>query len=85
MSLLHDQLSISRRDDNSLRVTSRLDKVDASVNTVIDEFEPVDSVFLLEIRVESGINILDNGFPAITSQLVAHLTNVEAEPTSHHC
>lgn len=54
----------------SLRVTGRLYKVDASVYTVINEFEPVDSVFLLEVGVKSRINIVDNWFPArVYSQL----------------
>ena len=45
-------------------MTGRLDKVDTSVNTVIDQFEPVDSVLLLEVGIESCIDIVDNGFPA---------------------
>jgi hypothetical protein len=45
-------------------VTGRLDEVDTSVNSVIDQFKPVDSVLLLEVRIESSINVIDNGFPA---------------------
>lgn len=45
-------------------MTGRLNKVDASVDTVVDEFEPVDSVFLFEVCVESGINVVDDRFPA---------------------
>lgn len=65
LRLCRDQLSPYYPADGSLRVTGGLDKVDTGVNTVIDEFEPVDSVFLLEIRVESGINVVNDWFPAI--------------------
>ena len=48
----------------SLRVTGRLDKVDTRVNTVINQFEPVDPILLLEVSVESSIDIVHNWFPA---------------------
>jgi len=41
-----------------------LDKVDASVNTVINQLEPVDPIFLFEVGVESSIDIFHNWFPA---------------------
>jgi hypothetical protein len=50
-------------------MTGRLDKVDTSVYTVIYEFEPVDPVFLLEISVESSIDVVHNWLPA-TCQLL---------------
>lgn len=53
----------------SLRMTGGLDKVDTSVNTVIYEFEPVDPIFLLEVSVESSIDIVHNWFPAICQLL----------------
>jgi hypothetical protein len=52
----------------SLRVTSRLNKVDTSVYTIINELEPVDSVLLLEVGIESSIDIVHDRFPA-TCQL----------------
>ena len=45
-------------------MTSRLNKVYASVKTVIDQLFPVDSVLLLEVGIESCIDIVDNRFPA---------------------
>lgn len=54
-------------------MTSRLDKVDTSVNTIIHEFESIHSVFLIEIGVESRFDIIDNWFPADHSNLLAPL------------
>jgi hypothetical protein len=50
-------------------VTSRLDEIDTSVNTVINQFQPVDPVLLLKVGVESSVNVVDNGFPAGSSAL----------------
>jgi len=50
----------------SLRVSGRLNKVDASVNPVVDQFRSVDSVLLLEISVESSFNVVNNGLPSDT-------------------
>jgi hypothetical protein len=47
------------------RVTSRLNEVDTSVNTVINQLFPVDSVLLLEIRVETSLNVVNNWFPTV--------------------
>jgi hypothetical protein len=52
------------RDQDSLRMTGRLDKVNTSVYTVINQFEPVDPILLLEVSVESSINVVHNWFPA---------------------
>ena len=46
------------------RVTRRLDEVQTGVNTIVHEFLPVDAVFLFEIRVKTGFNVLDDRFPA---------------------
>jgi hypothetical protein len=46
-------------------VTRRLDKVDASVHAVVDELGAIDAVLLLEVGVESGLDVVDNGLPAI--------------------
>jgi hypothetical protein len=46
------------------RVTSRLDEVQTRMDTIIHEFLPVDTVFLFEIRVETGFNVLNDRFPA---------------------
>ena len=41
------QLAHLAKDRESLRMTGRLNEVDTSMYTVINEFEPVDSVLLL--------------------------------------
>ena len=45
-------------------MTSRLNEVEASVNAVVNDLDSVDTVFLLEIRIEARLNVLDDGFPA---------------------
>lgn len=57
--------STSTEDEDSLRVTRRLDEVDASVNSVVDELEPVDPVLLLEVGIKAGIDVVDDGLPAM--------------------
>ena len=34
------------------------------MDAVVDDFGPVDAVFLLQIRIEAGLDILNYGFPA---------------------
>jgi hypothetical protein len=46
------------------RVTSRLDEVQAGMDAIIQDLLPVDAVFLFQVRVETGFNVLDNRFPA---------------------
>jgi len=46
------------------RMTSRLDEVQAGMNAIIHDLLPVDAVFLFQVRVETGFNVLDNRFPA---------------------
>ena len=46
------------------RVTGRLDEVETGVNTVVNNFLPVDTVLLLEVRVETRLNVLHDGLPA---------------------
>ena len=43
---------------------SWLDEVQASMDAIIHNLLPVDAVFLLQIRVKPGFNVLDDGFPA---------------------
>lgn len=52
------------REIYNIRVARRLDEVEASVNTVINNFLPVDAVLLLQVGVETGFNVLNNGLPA---------------------
>jgi len=46
------------------RVTGRLDEVQTGMDAIIHEFLPVDAVFLFEVRVETGFNVLGDRFPA---------------------
>jgi hypothetical protein len=48
-----------------LRVSGSLDKVEAGVNAVVDDLLTVDAVFLLEIRVVTRLDVLENRPPAI--------------------
>lgn len=45
-------------------MASRLDEIKTSMNTVVKELRTVNPVLLLEERVETGFNIVDDGFPA---------------------
>ena len=48
-------------------MTGGLNEVETGVNAVVNDFLPVDAVLLLEIRVETRLNILHDGLPAVTS------------------
>lgn len=52
------------REVYDIRVARGLDEVEASVNTVVNNFLPVDAVLLLQVRVETRFNILNNRLPA---------------------
>ena len=62
-----DNVSSLRNDTSRTeysRVTGRLDEVQTGVNAVVNDFLPVDAVLLLEIRVETRLNVLHDGLPA---------------------
>lgn len=42
-----------------------LDEVEAGVNAVVDDLGPVDTVLLLEVAIEAGLDVLYDGFPAV--------------------
>ena len=72
LSLYEVRYHEGRRNDASCeeihsRVTGRLDEVQTGVNAVVNDFLPVDAVLLLEIRVETRLNVLHDGLPAVTS------------------
>lgn len=48
------------------RVAGGLDEVQARVDAVVDYLLPVDAVLLLEVLVEAGLDILEDGLPAIS-------------------
>lgn len=45
-------------------MAGRLYEVETCVYTVVDNLESVDAVFLLEVRVKPGLDVVDNGLPA---------------------
>ena len=45
-------------------MTGGLNEVETGVNAVVNDFLPVDPVLLLEIRVETRLNVLYDGLPA---------------------
>lgn len=66
-------------------MTGGLDEVDASVDPVVHELDPVDPVLLLEVGIEPSLDIVDDGLPAThnrtnaseTEDLVSRPTVVE--------
>lgn len=49
-----------------LRMASRSNKVEAGMNAVISHLSAVDSVLLLQIGIAAGLNVVQNGLPAIS-------------------
>jgi hypothetical protein len=47
------------------RMTGGLDEVKTRVNAIVNDFLPVDTIFLFQVRIKPSVNIFDNGFPAI--------------------
>lgn len=46
-------------------MTARLDEVQTGVNSVVGELGSVDTVLLLEVGIESRLNIVDDWLPAV--------------------
>lgn len=46
-------------------MTGGLDKVEAGMDTVVDELGPVHPVLLLEVGVKARLDVVDNRLPAI--------------------
>jgi len=70
------------------RVTSRLDKVEASVDTVVDDLLTIDATLLLEVRIESRLDVVEDGLPAARTVRTAgsYLSGPDAcRRTSHRC
>jgi hypothetical protein len=47
------------------RVAGRLNEVDTSMHTIVDNVHPVDFVLRIEIRVESLLDVFDNWPPGV--------------------
>ena len=45
-------------------MTSGLDEVETSVNAVVDDLLPVDTILLVKVRIEPRLDVIDNGLPA---------------------
>jgi hypothetical protein len=46
-------------------MTSRLNEVQTRMNTVINHLHPVDPVLLLQVRVESRLDVVEDRLPAL--------------------
>lgn len=68
---------ICRVNERHLRVSSWLDEVQTSMDAVIHNLLPVDAVFLLQIRIKPGFNVLDDGFPTVTKYIRVRERNGE--------
>jgi hypothetical protein len=53
------------RKRKDLRVASRLDEVKTGVNTVVNHFLAVDTVLLFQVSVVSGLDVFEDGLPAL--------------------
>lgn len=53
-------------------MTCRLDEVEAGVDTVVNNFLPVDAVLLFEVRVEAGLDVLHDRLPARLKRVSRH-------------
>jgi hypothetical protein len=45
-------------------MASSLDKVQARMDTVVNDLAPINAVLLFQIRVKAGLNVFNNGPPA---------------------
>ena len=83
-----DSVSSLRNDTSRTeysRVTGRLDEVQTGVNAVVNDFLPVDAVLLLEIRVETRLNVLHDGLPAADHNMRTRSMRGHIGHTTHRC
>ena len=69
-------------------MTSGLDEVQASIDTVIHDFLPVDPVLLLQVRVETRFNVLDDRLPAgkhVFNTRTRNTIQRDVAHTTHRC
>lgn len=52
-----------------IRMSSRLDEVEACMDAVVHDLAPVDTVFLLQVGVEARLDVLNDRFPAARENL----------------
>jgi hypothetical protein len=55
----------TKPQDQSLRVTSRLDEVEASVDAVINYLLPVHTIFLLQVGIKTRLDVFHDRLPAV--------------------
>jgi hypothetical protein len=56
--------------DNYLRVASWLNEVQTGMDTVVNNFESVNTILLFQVRVEARFDILHDGFPTTRESAV---------------
>ena len=62
-------IKVSDSDHTYLRMTRGLNEVKAGMNTIIRNFLAVHAILLLQVRVKTRFNVLDNRFPARIHQV----------------
>lgn len=55
-------------------MASGLNEIEAGVDTIINNFLPVNAVFLFKVFIKAGFNVLQDGFPASGVSITANLT-----------
>lgn len=72
------------RGRNDIRVTGGLDEVETGVNTVVYDLLAVNTVLLLQVGVETRLDVVQDGPPTgVTCQRGSRLT--ENFRTCHRC
>lgn len=46
-------------------MSSGLDEVKTSMNTVVNDFHTINAIFLFQIRIKPRLDILHNGLPTV--------------------
>lgn len=74
LSIQKRSTTVSEKDSSKrtrcLRVTSRFDKVETSVNSVIYHLLSVHSVLLFEVGIKSSFDIVENRLPSVRQGLL---------------
>jgi hypothetical protein len=66
-------------------MASWLDEVQTSMDAVVDDFTPVDPVFLLEIRVKARLDVFNDRFPTVRCKGEKQTRSVHLCHTCRRC
>ena len=67
------------------RVTCRLNEVETGMDTIVNNLHAVDTVLLLKIRVEPGLDIVHDWLPAVESSSANVYGYSSLDLTFRHC